>query len=90
MLNTEFTVIGVFEKIGTVLGQDRDNFAVIPLSSYLRLRGARQSLTLQIKAAGDKRTFEEAQDETRLTLRILNDERRFWADHRTNSAGSPT
>jgi putative ABC transport system permease protein len=69
MLNTEFTVIGVFEKIGSVLGQDRDNFIVIPLSTYLRLRGARQSLTLQIKATGGKRIFEEAQDEARLTLR---------------------
>jgi putative ABC transport system permease protein len=69
MLNTEFTVIGVFEKVGTVLGQDRDNFVVIPLSAYLRLRGARQSLTLQIKAQGDKQTFQEAQDEARMTLR---------------------
>jgi putative ABC transport system permease protein len=69
MLNTEFTVIGVFEKVGTVLGQDRDNFVVIPLSAYLRLRGARQSLTLQIKAQGDKQTFQEAQDEVRMTLR---------------------
>jgi putative ABC transport system permease protein len=69
MLNTEFMVIGVFEKVGTVLGQDRDNFVVIPLSAYLRLRGARQSLTLQIKAQGDKQTFQEAQDEVRMTLR---------------------
>ncbi|HTM49309.1 MAG TPA: ABC transporter permease [Bryobacteraceae bacterium] len=69
MLNTEFTVIGIFEKIGSVLGQDRDNFAVIPLSTYLRMRGSRQSLTLQIKAAGGKKIFEEAQDEARLTLR---------------------
>src|ERR1700704_4139887 len=69
MLNTEFTVIGVFEKIGSVLGQDRDNFVAIPLATYLRLRGARQSLTLQIKAAGGRQIFEEAQDEARLTLR---------------------
>ena len=69
MLNTEFLVIGVFDKIGSVLGQDRDNFVVIPLSAYLRLRGGRQSLTLEIKAAGDQRTFSEAQDEARLTLR---------------------
>jgi putative ABC transport system permease protein len=69
MLNTEFTVIGIYEKIGSVLGQDRDNFAVIPLSTYLRMRGSRQSLTLQIKAAGGKKIFEEAQDEARLTLR---------------------
>src|SRR6185295_7613644 len=38
-------------------------------STYLRMRGSRQSLTLQIKAAGSKKIFEEAQDEARLTLR---------------------
>src|SRR5436190_3144775 len=69
MLNTEFIVIGVFEKIGSVLGQDRDNFVVIPLSTYLRSRGARQSLTLQIKATGGKQIFEQAQDEARVILR---------------------
>jgi putative ABC transport system permease protein len=65
----EFTVIGVYEKIGSVLGQDRDNFAVIPLSTYLRIRGSRQSLTLQIKATGGKQVFEPAQDEARMILR---------------------
>src|SRR5215470_1806525 len=69
MLNSEFTVIGTFEQVGSVLGQDRDNFIVIPLGTFLRLRGSRQSLTLQIKAAGDKKTFEEAQDEARISLR---------------------
>jgi len=69
MLNTEFIVVGVFEKIGSVLGQDRDNFVVIPLSTYLRSRGGRQSLTLQIKATGGKQVFEQAQDEARVVLR---------------------
>src|SRR5438552_603957 len=67
--NTEFTVIGVYDKIGSVLGQDRDNFLVIPLSTFLRIRGSRQSLTLQIKASGGRQVFEEAQDEARLALR---------------------
>ena len=62
-------MIGTFEKIGSVLGQDQDNFVVIPLTTYLRMRGARQSLTLQIKADGGKQTFEAAQDEARLVLR---------------------
>ena len=66
---SEFIVIGVFEKIGSVLGQDRDNFVVIPLSTFLRIRGSRQSLILQIKASGGRQIFEEAQDEARLTLR---------------------
>ena len=67
--NAEFTVIGVYDKIGSVLGQDRDNFLVIPLSTFLRIRGSRQSLTLQIKASGGRQVFEEAQDEARLALR---------------------
>lgn len=67
--NNEFMVIGVFEKIGSVLGQDRDNFVVIPLSNYLRMRGARQSITLQIKAVGGRQIFETAQDEARVVLR---------------------
>ena len=67
--NTEFTVIGVFDAIGSVLGQDRDNFVVIPLTTFLRVRGSRQSLTIQVKAAGGKKIFEQAQDEARMTLR---------------------
>ena len=42
---------------------------VIPLSTFLRIRGSRQSLTLQIKASGGRQIFEEAQDEARLALR---------------------
>src|ERR1700685_2621426 len=46
----EFTVIGTFEKLGSVLGQDQDNYIVIPLTSYLKIRGTRSTLTLEIKA----------------------------------------
>ena len=67
--NQEFTVIGVFEKIGSVLGQDQDNYIVIPLQTYLHFRGLRNSLTLQIKAADADVTFQQAQDETRSILR---------------------
>src|SRR6266566_1282118 len=63
------TVCVVYDKIGSVLGQDRDNFLVIPLSTFLRIRGSRQSLTRQIKASGGRQVFEEAQDEARLALR---------------------
>jgi putative ABC transport system permease protein len=64
----EFTVIGVFEKIGSVLGVDQDSFAVIPLSTYLKFRGLRNSLTLQVKAEGGQ-NFQRAQDEARTILR---------------------
>src|SRR5277367_2258987 len=46
----EFTVIGTFEKLGSVLGQDQDNYVVIPLNTFLKVRGSRSSLTLEIKA----------------------------------------
>jgi putative ABC transport system permease protein len=65
----EFTVIGVFEKVGAVLGQEQDNFAVIPLSMFLRIRGARSSLTLNILAEGGEQKFERAQDQVKLVLR---------------------
>jgi putative ABC transport system permease protein len=67
--NQEFTVIGTFEKIGSVLGQDQDNFMVIPLLTYRHFRGLRNSLTLQVKAAGGGELFQTAQDEVRSILR---------------------
>ena len=59
----EFTVVGTFEKQGAVLGQDQDNFAIIPLTTYLKVRGTRSSLTLEIKASGGEKTFNAAQDQ---------------------------
>ena len=65
----EFTVIGTFEKLGSVLGQDQDNFVVVPLTSFLKIRGTRSSLTLEVKASGGQRNFNEAQDEVRVIMR---------------------
>ena len=65
----EFTVIGTFERIGSVLGQDQDNFIVVPLRTWLKLRGQRTSLELSVKAEGGDRIFEMAQDDARRVLR---------------------
>jgi putative ABC transport system permease protein len=65
----EFTVIGTFEKLGSVLGQDQDNFVVIPLTSYLKIRGTRSTLTLEVMASGGERNFNAAQDEVRVIMR---------------------
>ena len=67
--NQEFTIIGTFEKIGSVLGQDQDNFLIIPMTTFLKFRGTRQSLTLEIKATGGDRVFDAAQDEVRVIMR---------------------
>src|SRR5271157_3603394 len=65
----EFTVVGTFERIGSVLGQDQDNFMVVPLRTYLKVHGQRNSLTLQVKAEGGEQVFGRAQDEARRILR---------------------
>ena len=65
----EFTVIGTFQKLGSVLGQDQDNYVVIPLNTYLKVRGSRSSLTLEIKASGGEANFNAAQDEARVIVR---------------------
>jgi putative ABC transport system permease protein len=63
----EYTVIGTMEKIGSVLGQDQDNFVMIPLSNYLRMQGAHTSLIINVKTSAEK--FEPAQDQAQLILR---------------------
>jgi putative ABC transport system permease protein len=65
----EFTVIGTFEKIGAVLGQEQDNFVMVPLNTYLRVRGSRTSLTLEVKAAGGQTVFDQAQSDASTILR---------------------
>jgi putative ABC transport system permease protein len=69
LANDEFIVIGTFEKIGSVLGQDQDNFVIVPLNDYLRLRGVRFSLTLNILSGTGNAAFELAQDQARMILR---------------------
>jgi putative ABC transport system permease protein len=65
----EFQVIGTFKKLGSVLGQDQDNFVVIPLTTFLKVRGTRTSLTLEIKASGGEKNFNDAQDQARVIMR---------------------
>jgi len=67
--NEEMTVVGAYQRIGSVLGQEQDNFVVIPLALFLRLEGARRSLTLAAKASGGEQLFQRAQDQVRLEMR---------------------
>ena len=66
--NNEFTVIGTFDRIGSVLGQNQDNFVVIPMNTFLRLRGTRSSITINVKTASGI-AFDNAQDEAKQVLR---------------------
>jgi putative ABC transport system permease protein len=63
-----FEVIGVVEKRGSTLGQSRDSFVMIPLNTYDKRYGGRQSVRLWGKARGEE-TLSAAMDQTRLILR---------------------
>jgi len=66
--NDEFTVIGVMEKVGSVLGQDQDNFVTVPLPLFLEIQGLHTtSLTINVKTSAGN--FEPAQDRAQLILR---------------------
>jgi putative ABC transport system permease protein len=65
----EFRVIGYYEKLGSVLGQDADNFAVIPMTVFLQIQGARSSQTINVRVPANPARFERAQDEARQILR---------------------
>jgi putative ABC transport system permease protein len=65
--NDELMVIGVMEKVGSVLGQDQDNFVMVPLPVFLRMQGIHSSLTINVKTSTEN--FEKAQDQAHLILR---------------------
>jgi putative ABC transport system permease protein len=65
--NDELLVVGVMEKVGSVLGQDQDNFVMVPLPVFLRMQGLHFSLTINAKTS--KENFEKAQDQAELILR---------------------
>jgi len=66
IVGEEFTVIGVAELIGSVLGQDQDIFVIVPITAFGKLFGTRHSLTFHIKA---QPPLGPAEDEVRQWLR---------------------
>jgi putative ABC transport system permease protein len=64
-----FTIVGVSKKKGAAFGQSLDEFVVIPLGSYQKLFGARQSLQLMVKPL-DATYAQQARDEARVALRV--------------------
>ena len=65
-----YTVVGVAEKKGTVLGFSRDNFAKVPLSTFQKIYGARRTVNISIKGRAGQ--MEQAQDQARLAMRTLH------------------
>jgi len=64
-----YTVIGVGKKQGKTLGQSRDNYAAIPITTYLKQFGTHSSIRIFGKANGVGSQLESATDEARAIVR---------------------
>ncbi len=63
-----FRIIGVFDKLGSVFGNSRDNFVMIPFPAGEKLFGSRDSLVVNVQIQ-DSRIFEDAKDQVRTIMR---------------------
>ncbi len=64
-----FTVIGVVEDLGTVLGESKNRFVYIPINTFLKSYGSRTSIEIKVKAA-DITLLQQAVDEATMAMRI--------------------
>ncbi|HEY3706475.1 MAG TPA: ABC transporter permease [Terracidiphilus sp.] len=64
-----YTVIGVVERQGKMLGNSLDNFVVIPLTTFLHTYGSHQSLSIYVDAGGGAEVMEVVGDELRVIMR---------------------
>jgi putative ABC transport system permease protein len=64
-----FRVVGVAKAKGSVFGQSRDNFVIIPARTYFKIWGSRGGLEYAGLAAGHDQ-LAQAQEETRMLIRV--------------------
>jgi putative ABC transport system permease protein len=66
--NRPFEVIGVAEAQGSVFGQSRDKFVLIPLETLFKMYGRRSWMSYHVAAYGPE-TMEQTKDQVRMMLR---------------------
>ena len=64
----EYRMVGIAEKMGSVLGQTQDNFVIMPITAFFKQFGSRRSITLNIKTRNSD-LLAPAQDQVRMILR---------------------
>jgi putative ABC transport system permease protein len=65
-----YTVIGVGERQGKMLGQSMDNWVAVPLTAFIHSYGANASLVIYADAGGGGEVMDAASDELRVIMRI--------------------
>lgn len=74
-----FEVVGVVADRGTVLGNNRNEFVIVPITTYQKVFGAQESIDIKV-AAGDLHAIEGAKDEARFLMRVRHRLRPLEAD----------
>jgi len=64
----QMTIVGVESKRGSFLGNSMDNHAYIPLTTFMKLFGRRQSLQIHAKSH-DREIFQTTVEEARVLMR---------------------
>jgi putative ABC transport system permease protein len=64
-----YTVVGVGERQGSTFGQSQDNYADMPLSTYLHTHGEHQSVDISAKAGMVPGALDSAIDQVRALMR---------------------
>ncbi|MGC2463668.1 MAG: ABC transporter permease [Candidatus Acidiferrum sp.] len=77
-----FIIVGVAKAIGTILGQSQDNFAYIPVETFIKIYGAYGGIWINFQARGAD-WMERTQDEARVLMRA----RRHLKPNETDSFG---
>ena len=63
-----FEIVGVGKKLGSALGQSRDNWVMIPIHTFQKFNGTEQSVRIWVKAESPA-TLERTTDEVRQLMR---------------------
>jgi len=66
---TPYTVVGVGERQGKMLGMSMDNWVAVPLSAFLHSYGAHSSLVIYVNAGGGGEVMDSVSDQLRTIMR---------------------
>lgn len=67
--NQPMRIVGLLRKQGSVLGQSQDNVLYMPITTWRKRFGSRESLTIWVRAKGGVPGIEASMDEIRVILR---------------------
>jgi putative ABC transport system permease protein len=64
-----YTVIGVGERQGKMMGQSMDNWVAIPLTAFIEAYGAHQTMVIYVNTGGGGEVMDTVSDELRVIMR---------------------